>query len=310
MTQTTEDLAVLFVDICGSTQTYEKLGDEKGRQALTATIDILRETVETSGGTIVDQIGDELMCTFPDGAAASGAAANLHGAVFMACMADKLPSHTLVRIGFHAGPVLMEDGRIFGSTVHIARRVGSLAKAEQILTTRETADADPGADLRTRFVDRTHVKGISEAIEVVEIVWDKSASTFAATFGALDDDAGPQQALVVEHGDDVWELGASRPTLSVGRGAYCDVVIEHEAVSRLHARLEYRKGSFVYVDESTNGSRVLDSSGTQRSLRRGECALQGKGTITLGPTSMDAELPTIVFRRESASAVGEGGTNR
>ena len=62
MTQTTEDLAVLFVDICGSTQTYEKLGDEEGlgevRQAWNRLAELgLRQAGEGAEGPLASTAG-------------------------------------------------------------------------------------------------------------------------------------------------------------------------------------------------------------------------------------------------------------
>jgi hypothetical protein len=50
-------------------------GDERGREVLLATLDTMQRAIEWAGGVVVDRIGDELMCTFPD------APSTLRGAV-------------------------------------------------------------------------------------------------------------------------------------------------------------------------------------------------------------------------------------
>ena len=50
---------------------------------------------------------------------------------------------------------LVEEGRIFGDTVHVARRIASLAKPLQILISRESNDRiPPQAQIATRFGSR------------------------------------------------------------------------------------------------------------------------------------------------------------
>ena len=43
-----------------------------------------------------------------------------------------------IRIGLHAGPLIEEQGDVFGDTVNTAARMASLAKADQIITTFAT----------------------------------------------------------------------------------------------------------------------------------------------------------------------------
>ena len=57
-------------------------------------------------------------------------------------------------------------------------RVASLAKSQQTLTTGQAkALILPSEPLVTRFVDRTYLKGKSEAFDLIEIVWDEGAAT-------------------------------------------------------------------------------------------------------------------------------------
>lgn len=42
----------------------------------------------------------------------------------------------------------------------------------------------------------------------------------------------------------------------IGRGPQCDLLLTHEAVSRVHCTLEWRDGVFVVVDKSANGTYI------------------------------------------------------
>ena len=65
-----------------------------------------------------------------------------------------------IRIGCHFGPVVREQADIFGSTVHTANRVTSLAKAGQIMVT-ESVISRLGADWQpaVRHVDVATLRG-------------------------------------------------------------------------------------------------------------------------------------------------------
>ena len=68
----------------------------------------------------------------------------------------------------------------------------------------------------------------------------------------------------------------------MGRGDNCDLVINAKHVSRRHARIEFRSGEFVLVDESRNGTYVNTPMQEGVHLRREEIVLTGSGVISLG----------------------------
>jgi class 3 adenylate cyclase len=54
--------------------------------------------------------------------------------------------------------------------VHAAARIGALAEAEEIVVSRETAEAAGGA-YRLSAPRRVSLKGISEPLDVVSVEW-------------------------------------------------------------------------------------------------------------------------------------------
>ncbi|HDP89355.1 MAG TPA: FHA domain-containing protein [Thioalkalivibrio sp.] len=75
----------------------------------------------------------------------------------------------------------------------------------------------------------------------------------------------------------------------MGRGDNCDMVINASHVSRRHARIEWRMGDFVLVDESRNGTYVSTPQQEAIHLRHEEIVLTGSGIISLGaPIDADA----------------------
>ena len=74
---------------------------------------------------------------------------------------------------------------------------------------------------------------------------------------------------------------------TMGRGQDCDIVVSDRLSSRKHAHFVYRKGKFVLIDHSTNGTFVQTEDEQTTFIRRGEMRLWGSGWIALGQPLSD-----------------------
>jgi len=88
--------------------------------------------------------------------------------------------------------------------------------------------------------------------------------------------------LELRLGEHVIEISQTRPSATMGRQEHNDFEIIDTRVSRSHARVEYRKGQFFVIDQSTNGTYVMISGKKGVNLKHEELALEGRGFITLG----------------------------
>ena len=59
-----EQLAILFADICDSTTIYESIGDARALAAINRVFTLLREKVEANGGKVIKTLGDGMVCQF------------------------------------------------------------------------------------------------------------------------------------------------------------------------------------------------------------------------------------------------------
>lgn len=84
----------------------------------------------------------------------------------------------------------------------------------------------------------------------------------------------------------------------MGRGSGCALIVEAGLVSRVHAKIEYRRGKFVLIDQSTNGTFVRSEDNREVYLRREEMPLLGRGHISLGHVAAPADLDAISYRVE------------
>src|SRR5215813_888811 len=290
MEQPAVSLTIVFADISGSTRLYELLGDVRARERTSRCLSALTEVVRRHSGTVVKTIGDEVMSTFPDADAAAQAACAMQESV----AAQVVPSETAldIRVGLHYGSALVESGDIFGDAVNVAARMVALAKARQILTTRQTVEMlSPLLRAGTRYTDRTPVKGKQEEIDVYEVIWREEDLTRMEGYQIPLADS--QARLQLRFREKEFEVSHSRPVVTIGRGQQNDIVILDALASRMHARIEYRRGKFILLDQSTNGTYVVTQEGENAYLRREEFVLRGSGAISLGRAA-GTEAPEII----------------
>ncbi|HJV95268.1 MAG TPA: adenylate/guanylate cyclase domain-containing protein, partial [Albitalea sp.] len=134
-------VAVLFADIAGSTKLYEALGDADAKVLIDEALIALQVITRRHRGRVVKTIGDELMCVFPSAERGFLAATDMQTVVNALVVTKGVKR--MIRVGFHAGPVIEEKGDVFGDTVNVAARIAGLAKGMQIMTSRTTVDALP-----------------------------------------------------------------------------------------------------------------------------------------------------------------------
>src|SRR5262245_2609503 len=292
MEQSGTSLAILFADISGSTRLYELLGDVRARELTSRCISILTELTRQHSGTLIKTIGDEVMSTFPSADAAVQAAWAMQESV----AAEVVPGEIAVdiRVGLHYGSALVESTDVFGDAVNVAARIVALAKVKQILTTRQTVELlSPVLRASTRHTDRAPLKGKQEEIDVFEVIWREEDLTRMEGYQIPSADS--QARLQLRFREKEFEVSHSRPVATIGRGQQNDLVVLDALASRMHARIEYRRGKFILLDQSTNGTYVLTDKGEKAYLRREEFILQGSGMISLGRAASPESAEIIHF---------------
>jgi class 3 adenylate cyclase len=287
------DVAVLFADVAGSTQLYELLGDERAKQVIDACLRCMREAAVDSRGRVVKIIGDEIMCVFPDAEHAYLAAIEMQIRV-NELATQPLPDSPMqpstnaraIRVGFHAGAVIEDNGDLFGDTVNVASRMTAIAKASQIMTTGSTVARLPELlRVSTREIAALVVKGKGEAISVFEVIWQASEDlTMVITMqpGTASVTMRIPRLLRLERGELVLILDQDHPGVVLGRDPKCAIVLADRQASRQHARIERRRDKFFLVDQSTNGTFVTFDGEPEIMLLREEVMLRGRGSLSFG----------------------------
>ena len=282
MHQEIPDIAIMFVDISGSTSLYETLGNEPAYKLVTRCISILSDIIYQHQGTLIKTIGDEVMCTFSDACQAINAAIKMNNSfedIFKTRLKKNLrPS---LRIGLHTGRVIRKDNDVFGDAVNMAARMVSLAKPKQILTTQAMID-ELTSDLqeKSRFVDKTRIKGKDGEFNIYEVIWNVGDMTIVLFDGP--DSHVQCERLHLRYGRKDVYMDKDKPAITLGRLPENDLVVDDDIASRFHARIEYHRGKFVLIDQSSNGTYVFLDGEKPSFIHHDECVLSNCGFISLG----------------------------
>ncbi|MDH3645307.1 MAG: adenylate/guanylate cyclase domain-containing protein [Gammaproteobacteria bacterium] len=276
------ELAILFADVVGSTKLYELMGDMKARETVARCLDAMTRATERHNGSVIKTMGDEVMATFPGVNDAVEAAAQMQKFISDEVDAEDVP--VAIRVGFHFGPVMEEAGDIFGGAVHIANRMSNQAKAAQIVTSGSSVSLmSPDWQASTRQIDLAPLRGTSDEIALYEVLWQQGDNTrMLPTIDWAENTGVRTQRLRLRYRGQEIVVSEQKPNVSIGRSEDSDLVVKDTLISRLHARIEFTRGKFILVDESTNGTCVLLSSGEEHFVRRDSVQIKGEGAIGLG----------------------------
>ncbi|HEY8523572.1 MAG TPA: DUF1707 domain-containing protein [Acidimicrobiales bacterium] len=164
-------LTVLVTDICGSTETAARLGDQRWLGVLQAHNALVREQIQRHRGTEVKAQGDGFLVTFTSARQAVLAGAAIQKA--LASYRQAHPEHPIeVRIGIHTGEVVEDRGDVLGQNVTLAVRIADAARAGEVLVSSLTKDlTEAGGDLSFDDGRTVELKGVPRPWRVHAYAW-------------------------------------------------------------------------------------------------------------------------------------------
>lgn len=177
------DVTVMFTDIVGSTEYFERRGDLEGVALLERHNKLLFPIVQGNGGRVVKTIGDAIMAVFDTGIDGVRAAAAMQKAIeeYRRSQTED-PLH--IKIGLHGGKALLRDGDVFGDTVNTAARIGSKARGDEILLSESLfRSLPPDTEMGAAPRGSLELRGKSERIAVMALEWRPGASVLMETRG-------------------------------------------------------------------------------------------------------------------------------
>ncbi len=149
--------AICFVDLTGYTRITEERGDEVAAELATSLASLVEDISHRHGGRPIRWLGDGGMFHFKEPMAAVLSGLD---------MVESAPGIGLppMHIGVHTGPVIFQDGDVYGKTVNLASRIASHAAAGQVLVTDETVDRSFDKGVRFEPLGPVSFKGISRPV--------------------------------------------------------------------------------------------------------------------------------------------------
>ena len=289
------EVAILFADVVGSTQLYDKFGDTKASETVAQCLEIMKDSTYQYNGTVIKTIGDEVMSTFPTVDEAMGAAVMMQSRITSDNRQEgRIP--VSIRIGCHYGPVVQEQNDIFGAAVHTANRMTSQAKAKQIIISGGSVEK-MNAELKkqTRQIDVATVRGKLDEVALYELLWNPEEATSMLPTIEWENQRKASRLLLDFRGHKI-EISEKRKSVIMGRADDNDLVIKGNLISRIHAKVEMRRGKFILVDQSTNGTFVQNVQGEETFVRRDSTELHGEGTIGLGRAEQPGSALAVHFK--------------
>jgi adenylate cyclase len=159
MSQQRHLAAILFTDIVGYTVMMQR-NEIQAVATIKRYIAVLRQTVITHSGEVLNDYGDGSLCVF------SGAIEAVQCAMEIQQQLQTEPVVPL-RIGLHIGEIFFEDGKVFGDGVNVASRIQSLGQANTILFSKEIFDKIRNhPEFKAVSLGQFDFKNVDEPIEV------------------------------------------------------------------------------------------------------------------------------------------------
>ncbi len=163
-------LTFLIADVRGYTLFTQERGDEAAGILAARFAEVVRETIELRGGSVLELRGDEALCVFSSARQAIRAAVDLQDRLLEETLSNaELPLP--VGIGLDAGEAVPVEGGYRGGALNLAARLCGQAKAGEILATREVVHLARHLD-GVSYKERGSLtlKNLADPVAVIRVV--------------------------------------------------------------------------------------------------------------------------------------------
>ena len=173
----TGSVTILFTDVQDSTQLIGRLGQEPAQALILTELGRQQQLVERHAGYAVKRLGDGVMAAFAESGPALACALDVQF-----YEDDDTDAKLLVRIGLHAGEVIVEEADYYGQTVIMAARIMGRASGGQIAVSEEFGSLlDPPAGWRFGPSRKVRLKGFAGWQRILIVARDEPANSASNT---------------------------------------------------------------------------------------------------------------------------------
>ncbi len=279
-------LVALHAALASTHQLFLSLGELRARQFLELTINRLAHRAAAMSGLVVRSDGSSLLVLFEQAEQALRASWALREELRAWCLNVDAEFELPMDIGLSSGSVLCRPPTYQGETLMRASILAAAGQGGETLLDQGVMQALP-PELAARAHPAVPAPG------------------FAHLGDAWSVDFVPGSAIKVA--DPLWlhlrspdgriylSFSPSRP-IRIGRDGRADIVIDSPQISRQHAVIVWRNGSYMLADTSRNGTWVRHQAALQPvHLQRGVCLLDRAGSINLGRGPRTGRAPDLLF---------------
>jgi predicted ATPase/class 3 adenylate cyclase len=161
--------AIVFTDLERSTQFTADAGDAAARTAMRDYEGRTDAALARCGGDRIKGTGDGVLASFTSVSDALRCVTSLARDVDTAVARGELPLR--LRVGVHAGEVIMDEGDVHGTVVNLAARVVDRAAGGEVLVTETVRQIAAGSGYDFVGLGEATLKGIPEPIKLYRIDW-------------------------------------------------------------------------------------------------------------------------------------------
>lgn len=292
MNERASNRCLLYADVAGGMRLAVKLGEAEAGYAVERCLNRMSRCAEAYSGSALDVRADALVAFFADVDSALLAAREMRERV------RALPPMSGIKLVLRAGVVLeSEGGGEAGAAEKLAAALVEGSNPDTIsVSTELTQILSPSM---RRMLGKADEAGspvpLPSAPEPSEAPPPPVSVELRPDAAQAQAQAQVQRQMRVSFRGQNWVIDAAHPTLLFGRETGNDIVVSDPRVSRQHARIELRNGSFYLADSSTNGTYLLEEGSPEHCVKRDECALSEKGHIGCGFSVADNMSDAVAF---------------
>ncbi len=167
-----KNLAVLFADLVGSTSLYQQRGDAYAVVLVRQNLALLKEQLKKHDGTLIKEVGDAVLVTFPKVKKALACAMAMQRSLQAHNREVPQADRLQIRVGVHHGAAIVEKGDLYGEAANLVARIEEKAGAGEICASQEAWNLAHGLDTEAEEMGRHQLKGLAGDMALRKVLWD------------------------------------------------------------------------------------------------------------------------------------------
>lgn len=187
-------VAILMADLSGYTAMTEVHGGASAAHLIRRYLELVRESLH-GDAAMIQRVGDQVVIVSNDADDIVVTAKNL--------IAKANNHHFLsLHAGIHFGPVIKENGNLFGTTINVAARIMSLARQGQVLCSQALFEQIKNLKpFEFGFLGTFHLKHVLHTVEIFKLEMEHHHQQLAIDpVCQMQIDPGQSDIMVQHHG--------------------------------------------------------------------------------------------------------------